>query len=67
MFHILNIHVSESLQKLLFYLVFTTDTCNFPLTFDISQAATRTCDISPKNSVNDVDSQYQELEEGEIS
>jgi hypothetical protein len=54
MFHILNIHVSENLQKLLFYLVFTTDICKFPLTLEISQAATRTCDISPKNSENDV-------------
>jgi hypothetical protein len=61
MFHILNIHVSESLQKLLFYLVFTIDICKFPLTFEISQAATRTCYIRPKNSENEVYRQVQEL------
>jgi hypothetical protein len=38
MFHLPNIYVSENLQKLLFYLVSTTDICKFPLTLDISQA-----------------------------
>jgi hypothetical protein len=46
MFHLLNIYVSEILQKLLSYLVFTTDICKFPLTFDISQAQKLSCRIS---------------------